>query len=184
MFIGAFHKKNHFCDREYTRERWGIETPFDPKVFDEVARKITRFLGEKTCYTVGDVYRYFHSAYRAYPIAYRQFYNYCNTDEAKLFDISLPTIDDDTEIELLAEESGKFFSYLQDGRPTEEAPLTLVIERSALGETLGVTPKENLILVIGSLDGTNVNSMKVLLTPGFPEIEYSLEFFRLHSFDV
>ena len=181
MFIGAFHRKNHFCDREWTRERWGIEQPFDPQYFDDISQKITRLLGQKNFYSVQDVYRYFHLSYHAYPIGYTQFYNYCNTDAAKLFDLTEPTIGGDSDIELLAEESGKFFSYLADGRPTDESALTMVIDRAVLSEALGMDLKENLILVVGSSDGTSVDSMKVLLTPGIPEIEYALEFFRLHG---
>ena len=40
----------------------------------------------------------------------------------------------------------------------------------------------NIIIVIGSLDGTTINSMKFVLGDyDIPEVDYSLEFFRLHS---
>ncbi len=41
---------------------------------------------------------------------------------------------------------------------------------------------QNIIVVVGSFDGTTINSMKVILgETQLPELEYALEFFRTHS---
>ncbi len=181
MFIGAFNKKNSFCEREWAYEKWGLEYAFDARLFGEVADKIVRLLGDKKAYTVEDAYKYFHSAYNAYQIDYKQFYNYCHTDAPKLFDISRPTISDDCDIELLAEDSWRFFEYLKDGNYTDESVLTLVVDNGFIREMTGANSRDNLILVIGTFDGVTINSMKVILSPNIPEIEYSLEFFRQHS---
>ena len=181
MFAGAFNKKNGFCERQWVSEKYDLEYVLDAQLFGKVAALITQILGDKTKYTVQDAYRYFYLSYHAYQIDYRQFYNYCHTDAARCFDISEPTIGDDADLELLAEESGRFFSYLTDGKFTAEQALTLVIDRHILRESVGMTAEDNLILVIGSFDGAEINSMKVLLNPNIPEIEYALEFFRLHS---
>ncbi len=181
MFIGAFNKKTAFCDRTWAEETLGLKYPFDPTFFDAVAKRIVNILGEKETYTVQDAYRYFHVFYHAYQIDYRQYYNYCHTDAAKLIDLFEATISDDSEIEVLAESSGKFFSYLSDGKFTDEKALTLVIDSLTLRALSKAASNDNLILVIGSFDGERINSMKVLLSPNDPEIEYALEFFRLHS---
>ena len=181
MFIGAFNKKYNFCEREWAYEKWGLEYAFDARLFGEVADKIVRLLGDKKAYTVEDAYKYFHSAYNAYQIDYKQFYNYCHTDAPKLFDISRPTISDDSDIELLAEDSGRFFEYLKDGNYTDESALTLVVDNCSIREMMGTNSRDNLILVIGTFDGVTINSMKVILNPNIPEIEYALEFFRQHS---
>lgn len=181
IFIGAFNKKSNFREREWVNEKYGLEYSFDSDLFEKVSEKITQVLGEKTKYTIQDAYRYFHQIYHAYQIDYRHFYNYCNTKSAKCFDISEPTISNDNDIELLAEESGKYFSYLSDGNFTDEKALTLVIDNSFLHDLFNSTSDDNLILVVGSFDGVTINSMKVLLSPAFWEIEYALEFFRLHS---
>ncbi len=181
MFIGAFNKKNNFCEREWAYEKWGLEYAFDAQVFGDVAHKITRLLGDKTTYTVQDAYKYFHLTYNAYQIDYKQFYNYCHTDAPKLFDISQPTISDDRDIELLAEDSGKYFRYLKNGNYTDERALTLVIDNASLREMTDTNSQDNLILAIGTFDDVTINSMKVILSPNVPEIEYALEFFRQHS---
>ena len=181
IFIGAFNKKNNFCERNWVYEKWGLEYTFDPFLFSKVADKITQVLGHKTKYTVQDAYRYFHISYHAYQIDYRQFYNYCNTHIAKYLDFTEATISNDTDIELLAEESGRYFSYLADGQFTKEKVLTLVIDNSNLRDWSDTTSNDNLIMVIGSFDETTINSMKVILSPNFAETEYALEFFRLHS---
>ena len=181
MFIGAFNKKNNFCEREWAYEKWGLEYAFDAQLFGDVANKIARLLGDKATYSVEDAYKYFHSAYHAYQIDYKQFYNYCHTDAPKLFDITQPTISDDCDIELLAEDSGQFFEYLKDGNYTDESALTFVIDNGFIREMTGTNSQDNLILVIGSFDAMTINSMKVLLRPNIPEIEYALEFFRQHS---
>ena len=181
MFIGAFNKKNNFCEREWAYEKYELTYAYDAQIFGKVANQIAHILGDKTTYSVDDAYKYFHLTYNAYQIDYRQFYNYCHTDAPKLFDISQSTISDDRDIELLAEDCGKFFAYLKDGNYTDETPLTLVIDNSFIRDMTGTTSQDNLILVIGTFDGAKINSMKVLLSPGIPEIEYALDFFRQHS---
>ncbi len=181
MFIGAFNKKNNFCEKEWVYKKWGLQYAFDAQIFGDVADNIVRLLGDKTTYTVEDAYKYFHLTYNAYQIDYKQFYNYCHTYSPKLFDISQPTISDDRDIEILAEDAGKFFAYLKDGQYTDEKALALVIDNGFLRDMTGSTSDDNLILVIGTLDGTMINSMKVLLHPNIPEIEYALDFFRQHS---
>lgn len=58
-----------------------------------------------------------------------------------------------------------------------------VFERQ--GEFSRISPlsgAQNIIIVIGSFDGTTINSMKVVLGDyELPEVEYAFEFFRLHS---
>ena len=181
MFSGAFNKKNNFCEREFARKKFGIEYAVNSALFGSVAAEIVSTIGDKNKYTVQDAYAYFHMRYRAYQIDYRQFYNYCHTGSAKIFDVSRATVTDDADIELLAEESGKYFSYLAGGRLTDESALTLVIDSGVVRELCGTTADDNLILVIGTFDGVTINSMKVIFTPNIPEIEYALEFFRLHS---
>ncbi len=181
MFIGAFNKENNFCEREWAYEKWGLEYAFDAQIFGKVAGDIVRLLGDKTTYTVQDAYKFFHLTYNAYQIDYKQFYNYCHTAAPKLFDISQPTISDDSDIELLAEDSGQCFGYLKDGNYTNERALTLVIDNAFLRDMTGTTSQDNLILVIGTFDGVTINSMKVILSPNVPEIEYALEFFRQDS---
>lgn len=180
MFSGAFNKKNNFCDSKWAYEKFGLQYAVDARRFEKTAEKVKRLIGDKEIYTVQDAYKYFHIAYGAYQIDYRQYYNYCNTDKAKFFD-GKPTINDDKDIELLAEESGVFFSYLDDGKFTDEKVLALVIDNNVLGELLDAELRDNLILVIGSFDDETINSMKVILNPNLTQIEYALEFFRLHS---
>lgn len=181
MFVGAFNKKNNFCDREWTYKKWNLKYDFDQTLFNKIAEKIKEVLGDKIKYSVQDAYHYFYLTYWAYQIDYRSFYNYCNTESAKCFDISEPTINSDSDIELLAEESGRFFSYLVDGHFTLEKALTLVIDKNILSKVIETPIKNNLILVIGTFDEVTINSMKVIQNPNIPEIEYALEFFRLHS---
>ena len=181
MFVGSFNKEKNFCETQWVNEKWNLKYAIEPALFRKVADRIVQILGSKTAYTVQDAYRYFHLSYYAYQIDYRQFYNYCHTDTAKLLDLSQATISNDTDIELLAEEGGRFFSYLVDGQFTKERALTLVIDHGVLRDRLGVNSESNLILIIGSFDDETINSMKVILEPNLPEIEYALEFFRLHS---
>lgn len=181
MFVGAFNQKNHFCDRTWAAEKFGLEYAVDHTLFGKVASQIIEIIGNHAKYTVQNAYEYFHRVYHAYPIDYRQFYNYCHTHAAKFIDVSEPTITDDADIELLAEESGEFFSYLKDGRFTNEKALTLVIDSYFVRNLTKSASEDNLILVIGSFDEVTINSMKVILSPNIPEIEYALEFFRLHS---
>ncbi len=181
MFIGAFNKKDNFCEREWAYEKWGLKYTFDSRVFGEVSDRIVRLIGNKTAYTVDDAYKFFHLTYKAYQIDYKQFYNYCHTYTPKFLDASQPTISDDHDIEILAEDSGRFFAYLKNGQYTDEKALSLVIDNSFLRDMTGTTSDDNLILVIGTFDGVTINSMKTLLSPNVPEIEYALEFFRQHS---
>ncbi len=180
MFIGAFNKKNNFCDSKWANEKLGLQYTFDERLLEKAGDHIKRLLGDKQAYTVQDAYKYFHIAYGAYQIDYRQFYNYCHTEKAKFLD-DKPTIDSDKDIELLAEEGGSFFSYLAGGKFTDEKVIALVIDSYVLGELLDVDCADNLILVIGSFDEKIINSMKVILNPNISQIEYALEFFRLHS---
>ncbi len=180
MFTGAFNKKNNFYDRKWVHDRWGLTYTIDQTLFEAIADKIRQILGEKTKYTVQDAYAYFRIAYHAYQIDYRQFYNYCSSEKVKYADLTQPTISNDNDIELLAEGSGRFFSYLVDEHFTNEKALTLVIDNSTVRELFSTASRDNIILVIGSFDEATINSMKVLLSPNIPEIEYALEFFRLH----
>lgn len=51
-----------------------------------------------------------------------------------------------------------------------------------ISEISPLSAAQNIIIVIGSFDGSTINSMKVVLDDyKLPEIEYVLEYFRLHS---
>lgn len=82
----------------------------------------------------------------------------------------MPTISDDADIELLAEESGEFFGYLKDGNYTDEKALALVIDNITIRNMTGTASDDNLILVVGTFDDVTINSVKVLLSPNVPEL--------------
>lgn len=127
-FIGAFNKKNKFRESEFLREKYGIEYCFDVGLFNRAVEDVTAILGVKDTYSVQDAYKFFHEFYHAYQIDYRAYYNYCNTDKVCLPDFGKPTILNDCDIEILSEETGKYFSYLTSGEYLGEKPITLVID--------------------------------------------------------
>lgn len=185
-FMGSFNKINNHRECDYNRE-FGLECEFDDDIYNKVSVEIENILGKKDTYSVQDAYRYFHKTFYAYQIDYRSFYNYYGTERAlPASTFGKPTISDDYDIEQLSDPSGAFYSYLKNGQFTDEQALTLVIDQNndCLRKKYTITNencKENIILVIGSFDGTNINSMKVLLGEELlKEVEYSLEFFRRH----
>lgn len=187
-FIGSFNKKLNHADREYFAEKFGFEYHFDGQKYAAVAADIAGVLGDFKEYSAQDAYAYFHRRFFAFPVDLRAYWNYADISRAGFY-FDRPTVSDDEDIEALAEADGRY-SYIHGGIYGGEKVFAVVIDAqnevlcasySALAEASDRGCRDNIIIAIGSLDGVNINSMKVLLSPGFAEVEYALEFFRRHS---
>lgn len=187
-FIGSFNKKLNHTDREYFSQKFDFEYDFDEQKYTAVAADIVDVLGDFKEYSAQEAYSYFHRRFFAFPVDLRAFWNYADISRAG-FCLDRPTISDDGDIEALAEADGRY-SYIHGGIYGDEKVFAVVIDTqnevlrarfAALEEAYARGCRDNIIIAIGSHDGVNINSMKVLLSPEFAEVEYALEFFRRHS---
>lgn len=188
-FFASFNKKYEHRDCEYRKKELGWNYEFKKAVFERVSRNIKAVLGDKDKYTCADVFLYFQQRFFAYPVGISQYYDYANTENPR-FDISdRPTVSKNADIESLAEEGGQFYPYLGENA---EHSLVFVIDanihnairkkRPQLALDFGEV-KGNFLIAIGSLDGKNINSMKILLGENYiygviPDLGYIFEFFR------
>lgn len=170
MFSGSFNKKGGIK---------GDDGQFDEKKLASLSAEINFFMGGRSEYSAQDAYRYFHLRYGAYPIDISQFLRYKNTSRSTFSDwkVLRPEVD----LPLSQTETGEC-----------ERVMTIVIDTDRAGfpslksnkiNTYYSGGSDNIIIIIGSYDGVNINSMKVINYPGVEEIEYALEFFRRHSDD-
>ena len=186
-FYGSFNRAKNYIESKFLSEKTGEDCMKDEQKFARCAEEINFYLGKRDEYSVYDAYAYFHRRFGAYPIDMRRFYNYVDTNNACIFGEDF-TISEDEDIQILSSAGGENFDYLKEGKFTDERNITLVIDPSfakikSPGMFTGGAGRcyaGNIILVIGTYDGLNINSMKVINFAGVEEIEYALEFFRLH----
>ena len=130
-FFGSFNKRNNHRDCEYLKKELGIDYYFDEKTYNEVAFLIRNTFKSDGIYSVQDAYRFLQSQYAAYPIDIRYYYNYIDTSVTKVDSFNSFTISKDSDIDVLSEPCGAFYSYIKKNDKKDsprEQSLCLVID--------------------------------------------------------
>ncbi|HEY8390118.1 MAG TPA: hypothetical protein VIL26_04115 [Clostridia bacterium] len=196
LFDGSFIKSKRYIAHLYIK-KLGYSFTFDNKLFEKVSNEIVSVLGDKKKYDIFEASKYFKEKYQAFQIPWEYCLHYTDTSITEL----------GLKPACLQNDETNPFEYNNSGK---EQNITLVIDtvynkslrnnyaNILLTEGLLLEHKKNVseneivylhsnpIIVIGSLDNKNINSMarfygeyhKVL---NIPDIEYEMWFFHEHS---
>ncbi|MCM1438616.1 MAG: hypothetical protein NC131_05325 [Roseburia sp.] len=128
--FSAFNKKTGYYEKDFLKnyDAWNGRYKFNEDIFKKVSADITNVLGDKKMYTGQEAYYYFHKRYFAFPIDYRQIYNYANVENVNFGTFDEFAIEDDGELDKFYCEVKNYFNYLRDGKLSDEKTITAVID--------------------------------------------------------
>ena len=130
--FSAFNKKTGYYEKDFLKnhEGWEGRYKFNEELFNKVSADIISVLGDKKVYSGQEAYFYFHKRYFAFPIDYRLIWNYVNVEYVNFGAFDEYLLEDDGEFPKFYCEVGDYFSYLKDGKLTDEKTITVVIDLS------------------------------------------------------
>jgi hypothetical protein len=191
LFHGNFNKLKRYIEAKKA-VGYGFTVPFKEESLLNVGHEVVKHIGKKGKYSTIDAVIFFQRKYAAYRVSWEYLLQYQDTSVIRIEHYARATLGDDEMYPFDYNASGEktvvlVFDTTLNTKLKEMYPTIDEYEKELREKDLKKRANEvvylhpNPILVIGSFDGSEINSMFCEFNSVIQDIEYEMEYFRLHS---